>query len=236
MQVLPAVLFCAAMAKAEQFFAQGGLVIAVVKCALEMKRIVLMVLSATVLCLGMSGAIASSGHTSDASLVNSTITGLGDIGGDFEFLDDDGKLRRLSDLRGNVVSVFFGFTSCPDVCPGYLAKTTAVREMLGETGDKFKVVFITIDPDRDDRLILQNYLRLFGEGNIGARIPGGKLPEVLKLYSASTHHFHDRHDNLVVSHSVGSYLIDTHGNPRYYVSGSKKAEEMLDLVKELIDA
>lgn len=181
-------------------------------------------------------ADGSSGHTSDAHLVNSTIAGLGSIGGDFEFLDDDGKLRRLSDLRGSVVSVFFGFTNCPDVCPGYLTKYSAVQEHLGEDKDRFKVVFVTIDPDRDDRLTLRKYLRLFGEGKIGARVPRGKLPDVLRLYSASTHHFKDSHGATVVSHNSGSYLIDTHGRPAYYVSDGKRTEDIVELVEGLLDA
>ena len=181
------------------------------------------------------GAQAVSGHTSDAKLVNSTITGLGSVGGDFEFLDDTGKLRHLKDLRGNVVSVFFGFTSCPDVCPGFLAKASAIREFLGDRGDSYKVVFVTIDPSRDNRLSLRNYLRLFGKGNIGARIPSGRLPDVLKLYSASTHHFKDSNDDTVISHSVGSYLIDTNGRPAYYVSADKSVDEVVALVDELLD-
>lgn len=201
-----------------------------------LRRLSLLATALAALSLPFFATGAGSGHTSDANLVNSTITGLGTIGGDFEFLDDQGKLRHLSDLRGDVVSVFFGYTNCPDVCPGYLAKSSAVREKLGDQGDRFKVVFVTIDPARDDRLTLRSYLSLFGKNNIGARIPSGNLPEVLKLYSASTHHFKDRHDNTVISHNVGSYLIDTHGRPSYYVSGTKKVDEVVALVEELLDA
>lgn len=202
-----------------------------------LRRVFSLAALAVLLSLPTGQARSASGHTSDAELVNTTITGLGTIGGDFEFLDDSGRLRNLEELRGDVVSVFFGFTNCADVCPGYLAKTSVVRELLGERGDSLKVVFVTIDPERDDRVTLRDYLRLFDRSNnIGARVPGGKLPEVLKLYSASTHHFMDGNDRLMVTHSVGSYLLDRGGRPSYYVPGDKGVEEFAALVEELLDA
>ena len=176
-------------------------------------------------------------HTSDAKIVNATITGLGTIAGDFEFLDDDGRLRRITDLQGNVVSVFFGFTNCPDVCAGFMAKAAAVREMLGDRKDQFKIVFVTVDPQRDDRDTLKRYLRLFGEGSIGARLLRDNHNEVLKLFAVSSQRFKDTTDgHITISHSVGAFLFDKNGRPAAYISGAKKTTDFIKQVEDLLDA
>lgn len=169
--------------------------------------------------------VATAAHTSDAKLVNATVTGLGGIGRDFEFLDSNGKLRHLADLHGNVVAVFFGFTNCPDACPALLAKANAVRELLGSDRDRFKVVFVTIDPQRDTRTVLNNYLTLFNSDFISARIPGGNLPKLTRDFAISNQVVQDANGQVSISHSVGVFLFDRQGQAKIYLSGSKKVKE-----------
>lgn len=183
---------------------------------------------------GATAAPAALAHTSDHKLVNATVTGLGGLGRDFEFLDGRGKLRRLSDLHGDVVAVFFGFTNCPDACPGFLAKATVVTEMLGEDGGRFQVVFVTVDPERDSRVALERYLRLFGENVTGARIPGGGLEQLTADFGVSSQIATDASGRITISHSVGAFLFDPRGNARAYLSGGKDANEFLAEVRELL--
>lgn len=173
-------------------------------------------------------------HTSDAKLVNATVTGLGGLGRDFEFLDDYGKLRRLSDLNGQVVSVFFGFTNCPDVCPGFLAKASVISEQLGAAHDKYTVVFVTVDPARDTREVLSNYLRLFGDFIIGARIPSNGITQLAADFGISNQIVADSAGNITINHTVGSFLFDTQGVAREYMSASKDAHEYFTQVQKLL--
>ena len=80
-------------------------------------------------------------------------------------VDQAGKAFDLADLRGSQVLVFFGYTHCPDVCPTTLAD---VRDALARSPTKFKVVFVTIDPARDDAPSLARYLGYYEAGFIGA--------------------------------------------------------------------
>src|SRR5690554_8002578 len=71
------------------------------------------------------------------------------LGGDFTLMQGD-KPVKLSDFHDKLVVMYFGFTSCPDVCPTTLAIiATALRELAPEEMDKVQPIFISIDPQRD---------------------------------------------------------------------------------------
>ena len=66
----------------------------------------------------------------------------------FAIQDSAGQERKLTDFKGKVVVVFFGYTQCPDVCPTTMTELVEVKRLLGANGDKLQAVFITVDPDR----------------------------------------------------------------------------------------
>ncbi len=67
----------------------------------------------------------------------------------FTLTDQTGQPRSLNDFRGKVVSLFFGFTHCPDICPTHLARQAEVMRQLGSQADQLAVLFVTLDPERD---------------------------------------------------------------------------------------
>jgi protein SCO1 len=69
--------------------------------------------------------------------------------------DPDGKTRTLSDFKGKVTVVFFGYTQCPDVCPTTMAELAQVKKSLGAEGERVQGVFVTIDPERDTPELLK---------------------------------------------------------------------------------
>jgi|FaiFalFF_MnMetaG_3_1042247.scaffolds.fasta_scaffold18217_3 protein SCO1/2 len=75
--------------------------------------------------------------------------------------DHRGRLFRTAEQRGSVVVYFFGYTHCPDVCPGTLAKWRRARERLGEEARAVRWVFVTVDPERDTAQKVGEYLGLF---------------------------------------------------------------------------
>lgn len=84
----------------------------------------------------------------------------------------DGERFRLSEHRGDVVIVSFGYTYCPDVCPLTLAKMSRLVESLGDDGDDLTVVFASVDPDRDTVEKLAGYVPNFGRDFFGLRLEG----------------------------------------------------------------
>ena len=85
-----------------------------------------------------------------------------EIGGEFELTDQRGERMRLSDLAGNAVLLFFGYTHCPDVCPATLARMREVKAALPpEDAARFTGVFISVDPARDTPQRLGRYVEFF---------------------------------------------------------------------------
>jgi protein SCO1 len=83
--------------------------------------------------------------------------------------DVDGKMRDLSEFKGKVVFVFFGYTQCPDVCPTTMAEIAEIKKKLGPDGAKVQGVFVTVDPERDTAEVVKAYVASFGPDMIGLR-------------------------------------------------------------------
>src|SRR5690349_9081437 len=77
---------------------------------------------------------------------------------DFALRGSDGSELKLSRYRGKVVLMSFGFTSCPAVCPITLATLADARRTLGPAADAVQVIFVTVDPERDDAARMKTYL------------------------------------------------------------------------------
>lgn len=90
-------------------------------------------------------------------------------GQNYRLPDLNGTVRSPADFKGKVTAVFFGFLYCPDVCPAHLAKMQELKARLGPDGDKLQVVFITVDPARDQAEPLKKFLASFDPSFIGLR-------------------------------------------------------------------
>ena len=73
------------------------------------------------------------------------------IGGPVELINQRGETVTDASLKGHPAAIFFGYTSCPDVCPTTLFEMTAWLKELGPDADRLKVYFVTVDPERDSR-------------------------------------------------------------------------------------
>jgi protein SCO1 len=103
---------------------------------------------------------------------------------DFALTAHDGRTVRLSDFRDRVTVIFFGFTHCPDVCPGTMASLARAREQLGAAGDDLQVLFITVDPARDTPDRLRQYLGNFDPDFLGLTGEEAVIQEVADSYGA----------------------------------------------------
>src|SRR5579862_3125400 len=89
------------------------------------------------------------------------------VGGDFALTDHNGQHFELSSLRGKAVLIFFGYTSCPDVCPTTLSKLSSVYKQLGSDANRVKTLYITVDPGRDTPAVMKDDLSSFDLDALG---------------------------------------------------------------------
>ncbi len=134
-------------------------------------------------------------------------------GADFKLTDHNGKVRTLSDFRGKVVVLFFGYTHCPDVCPTTMADLAHVMGNLGKHAERVQVLFVTIDPDRDTQALLAQYVPAFNPSFLGLYGDNGTTAQVAKIFNVIYQKQAGR-AGYNVDHSAGSYLIDTAGKVR----------------------
>ncbi len=137
-------------------------------------------------------------------------------GGEFSLTDQFGKPFTLKSVQGNVVLLFFGYTLCPDVCPSTLLEMKGTLEILGDQADGVKVLFITLDPERDTSEIMKNYLEFFDPRIVGLGGTQAEVDRVAKQYAAR---YRKRQvgstAGYLLDHTAFSYLIDKEGKLRY---------------------
>ena len=103
---------------------------------------------------------------------------------DFTLQDHTGQPFRLADQRGNVVLLFFGYTSCPDVCPTTLATWRQVHDLLGDEAGRTRFVFVTVDPERDTGERLGRHVQAFNPDFLGLTGTPEQLQEALNHQKA----------------------------------------------------
>ncbi|OYW28558.1 MAG: SCO family protein, partial [Methyloversatilis sp. 12-65-5] len=92
-----------------------------------------------------------------------------EYGRGFTLTDHTGQPRTLADYKGRLVTLFFGFTHCPDVCPTSLTTMKQALDLLGPDAAKVQVLFITVDPERDTAELLSGYVPKFDPSFVGLR-------------------------------------------------------------------
>ncbi|MCC6172429.1 MAG: SCO family protein [Gammaproteobacteria bacterium] len=129
-------------------------------------------------------AACSGGATPSAPAFNSTEVDGIDYGRGLRIADADGVPRRLEDFRDRVLVVFFGFTSCPDVCPTTLTRLKMVRDAMGEDGARLQVALVSVDPERDTPQRLAAYARSFDPSFVALRPGPAELEDVTRAFHA----------------------------------------------------
>lgn len=166
---------------------------------------------------------------------NTDVTGA-DFGKGFELTDHTGKVRRLEDFRGKILTVFFGFTHCPDVCPSTLAEMAEVLSQLGPRASQVQVAFITVDPERDTQELLAEYVPAFHPSFLGLR---GDLEATARTAKAFRVFYQKvpgkTPGSYTIDHTAGTYVYDRQGRIRLFVKHGAGPEPILADIRRLLD-
>jgi protein SCO1/2 len=143
---------------------------------------------------------------------------------DFSLSGSNGSELKLGSYRGKVVVLAFGFTSCPDVCPITLATLAQARKKLGSEGNELQVVYITVDPERDDAERMRMYLASFDPTFIGGTGTAERLDGVREEYGITATR-HALGTSYLYAHSSFTYLIDREGKLRALMPYGHSADD-----------
>lgn len=160
----------------------------------------------------LAGGIAAFGFytlTTQQSGQPQVVSGKALIGGPFTLTDHNGRRVTEKDFAGEFMLVFFGYTYCPDICPGELQVISAVMDQLGEKAKKVTPVFITVDPERDTVEQMKSYVENFHPRLVG--LTG--TPEEIRAAAKAYRIYYQKAD----SESAADYLMD-HSSVVYLMS------------------
>jgi len=153
----------------------------------------------------------------------------------FELAQMDGSSFQLSEMRGRIVLLFFGYTSCPDVCPTTLGELNQAMKQLGDDADRIQVVFITVDPERDTPERIQEYVDHFNPGFIGLSGTEEELTPIWSNYGVYREIVEGTSAlGYLVNHTARVTLIDSEGNLRISFSFEMPVDDIVHDIKLIL--
>lgn len=156
------------------------------------------------------------------------------IGGPFALTAPDGRTVTDKDLRGRPFALFFGFTRCPDVCPTTLARLAKLRRDMGKDGDKFRIVFVSVDPDADTPANIGRYIGLFGTPIVGLTGTPNQIAAIAKAYRIYYAKVPQDGGNYTVDHSATVFLMDRDGRFQSTLDNQESDSAALAKLRRLV--
>lgn len=153
--------------------------------------------------------------------------------GDFTLTDYNRKIFHLRECRGKAVLLFFGYTSCPGICPMTLSKLARTRTLLGAAGQKVVTVFVTVDPEHDTTARLKEYLGHFDINAVGLTGTKTQIDDAVHAYHAYYQKMPIRNAlGYTINHTTIVYLIDKDGKVRHLFHQDDSPENISKVIRE----
>lgn len=151
----------------------------------------------------------------------------------FSLTDFNGQRRSLTDFRGRLVMLYFGFVQCPDVCPTALTRAAAVMEQLGPQAADLQLIFVTVDPERDTPELLRDYMGSFHPSFLALT---GSADEIRRTADEFRVYYKKvpTGSSYTMDHTALSYLFDRQGRIRVALRHEQTADDYTADVRALL--
>lgn len=156
------------------------------------------------------------------------------IGGAFALTAPDGSRVTDQTLKGTPFAIFFGFTRCPDICPTTLSRMASLRKQLGKDGDKFRIVFVSVDPGYDSPEDIGRYVELFGTPILGLTGTDREIDAAVKAYRAFYQKVPTKGGDYTIDHTASVYLMDASGRLQSIIAYDETNPSALAKLKRLV--
>ncbi|HLJ20519.1 MAG TPA: SCO family protein [Stellaceae bacterium] len=158
------------------------------------------------------------------------------IGGPFVLTAADGSTVTEASYRGKILLVYFGYTTCPDACPTTLNAIAAALAELGPLADDVQPLFITIDPERDTRAVLANYVKAFDSRIVGLTGTPDQIAAAAKAYGVyyARYKSADAPDGYLMDHTSVVFVMNEQHRFVATFTQDTPAAQMSDRLRKLI--
>jgi protein SCO1/2 len=146
--------------------------------------------------------------------------------------DQDGRPFDLASRRGTPVLVYFGYTHCPDICPSTLAD---IRDALRLVDMPVGVVFVTVDPARDDAAAMKQYVDYYRSGFVGLTGSEVEIAAAADAWGVSYRRLDETGSaaGYAMAHSTETYLVDAAGMLRHHLFFGASPELIAERIREV---
>ena len=187
-------------------------------------------IGALALLLSLVGAACERTTRADATDIDGVMPGLS-----FSLVrSNDNSAVTAADYRGRTVLLYFGYTHCPDECPTTLANLAAMLRQLGRAGNNVRVLFVSVDPERDTVPVLRTYVRSFAPQIDGLRGSANAVTALARRYRvlfAVTPATANRPYS--VMHSDTLFVFDGSGRPRWALTSTENTAALASRIENL---
>lgn len=152
----------------------------------------------------------------------------------FQLKTQHGTPLSRNEIKGRPVAVFFGYTHCPDVCPTTLLEMSQHLEALREDGAKLKVIFVTVDPERDTASHLKDYLSSFDSRIIALTGTPLEIAAVAHSFGATYDRVPRKSADYTIDHTTKVFLLDPYGLVASHLERGQTAPDQQKLLRKLI--
>ena len=133
------------------------------------------------------------------------------IGGPFQLTDQSGQTVTEKSLQRRPTLIFFGFTHCPDVCPTALFEISELLHAMGNDADRVNAYFVSVDPERDSKEAIKDYLSSFDPHLKGLTGDPEAIAKVLSAYRVYAKKVPLKDGDYTMDHTALTYLMDRDG-------------------------
>jgi protein SCO1/2 len=154
----------------------------------------------------------------------------------FTLTSEEGNTVTAEQFTDKVNLLFFGYTNCPDICPITLGRLSSVIKRLPpDIAGQVRVLFVSVDPKRDNAESLREYTSAFGENVVGLTGSKDQLDTLTRRYRTTYGYGEpDENGNYLVSHASAVYAFDTGGNARLLIRSDDSLEAIAGDIVQLV--
>jgi protein SCO1/2 len=159
---------------------------------------------------------------------------LANFGTPFKLASTKGGELDSASLKGKPYGIFFGFTHCPEVCPTTLNDMSVALKEVGGQAKDFRLIFMTVDPERDTVDVVKDYLANFDPRIEGAVPTAEQLPDLARGFHVYYKKQLTSDGSYTMDHTATLFLIDTQGNLKSTISFDETREVRIEKLKKLL--
>jgi cytochrome oxidase Cu insertion factor (SCO1/SenC/PrrC family) len=185
-----------------------------------------------IVCLSFAIPGMAEEQPSAAQMMDDLMYGRGTVGGPFTLTDQAGRQRSDTEFRGKLMIIYFGYTYCPDVCPTDLMAITQALDAMGPAAQGIQPVFITIDPERDTKL-LGDYVSAFHHSLVGLTGSPEEIRKVANSYKAFYSKVKDeRSGDYSIDHAGVVYLMGRSGEYLGFMPPQTGPDRLIEILRK----